>query len=111
MSFGQRLKHLRKQRSWTQEETADRLEVTRDRLAKYETDVNQVDNELLVKIARIFNVSVDYLLGCENDQAEIGLLISNSEFYLFLKDYMSAPVKQREILQKIWWVLREDTMS
>lgn len=66
MVFGDRLKNLRKGRNWTQSDLGKKLNVTKASISGYENDTRSPDKETLVKIANIFNVSTDYLLGNEN---------------------------------------------
>jgi DNA-binding XRE family transcriptional regulator len=60
-TFGQRLKQLRKDNKLTQAELAARLQVTRDALAKWETDKASPHITTIQKVADFFNVSLDYL--------------------------------------------------
>lgn len=67
MSFGNKLKYLRKKNDLTQAELAKYLEVTRSTVASYETRNKQPDYEKLIEIADCFQVSIDYLLtGSDN---------------------------------------------
>jgi len=66
MNVGKRIKDLRAEKKINQEYLAKELSVTRSTLACYETNVSQVPNELLVKIAKYFDVTTDYLLGLED---------------------------------------------
>lgn len=45
---------------------AEKLRVSEDTIGNYERDKREPDDEMKLKIARIFNVSVDYLLGLIN---------------------------------------------
>jgi transcriptional regulator with XRE-family HTH domain len=60
-TFGQRLKQLRKDKKLTQAELAVRLQVTRDALAKWETDNASPHIDTIRKIASFFNVGLDDL--------------------------------------------------
>jgi len=62
-TFGKRLAEARKIRGMTQQQLADALDVHVTTIAKIETGVRKPSFELLLKIAQILNVSVDYLLG------------------------------------------------
>lgn len=62
-SFGRRLMNLRKAKGYTQEEVAERLNVSPQAVSKWETDNAYPDITLLVKIADLYEVSVDELLG------------------------------------------------
>lgn len=62
-----RLKSLRIQNDLKQTELANKLGVQSSAISKYENGQLEISNELLVKIADIFSVSTDYLLGRTND--------------------------------------------
>ena len=62
-SFSKRLVNLREKRGITQQELADKLEITRQSLSLYEKTERTINIELLAKIADFFNVSTDYLMG------------------------------------------------
>lgn len=64
--FSQRLRELRLKKGLTQKQVADMLHVQRSTYTQYET--GRVPSiETVRKLARVFGVSVDYLLGVEND--------------------------------------------
>ena len=63
----ERLKSLRREKNYKQIEVANVLGVGRTTYAKYETGGIQPPNDILVNIAKIFNVSVDYLLNVSDD--------------------------------------------
>lgn len=63
MSFGDRLRKLRLENNMTQENLSKKLNVSRATVGRYETDERFPDKNLLKKIADIFEVSIDYLLG------------------------------------------------
>ncbi|WP_028563039.1 helix-turn-helix domain-containing protein [Paenibacillus pinihumi] len=64
-SFHLRFKQLREQHQWTQDEIAEKLGVQRSTIAGYESaEKNRIPREeTLLKIADVFQVSLDYLLG------------------------------------------------
>ena len=66
MTFAEKLKHLRKKHRITQERLASIIGVERSSVGKYETGT-MPSMEILSNIAKCFNVSVDYLLGRNND--------------------------------------------
>ena len=61
--FGARLRKLRKESELTQQQLADKLDVTKASISAYETNAKYPSIEVLIKIANTFNVSSDYLLG------------------------------------------------
>lgn len=58
-----RLKELRKGKGLNQQQLAKLLGVTQATLSGWENEKYEMDNISLVKCAKIFNVTVDYLLG------------------------------------------------
>lgn len=62
MNFGERLGTLRRANNYTQEQLADRLEVSRQTVSRWESDLMYPETEKLVKLAQLFGVTVDYLL-------------------------------------------------
>lgn len=63
-----RLKEIRRQFGLSQLELAKRLRVSRSTIAMWETGGSNPDNEALMRISSIFDVSVDYLLGREGQK-------------------------------------------
>ncbi|MGO4498849.1 helix-turn-helix domain-containing protein [Paenibacillus sp. 2RAB27] len=63
MEFSNRLKYLRNQKSMTQEQLGQKINVTKVSISGYENSNRTPDMETLQKIADFFEVSVDYLLG------------------------------------------------
>lgn len=61
--FNEKLKSLRKEKGLSQEEVAEKLAVSRQTISKYELGDATPDLKKLSEIAKLFNVSYDYLLG------------------------------------------------
>lgn len=61
--IGLKIKHFRKLNSLTQQELANKLIVSRERLAKWETNETSPDIESLIKISDLFDVTIDNLVG------------------------------------------------
>jgi len=66
MSLGSRLKKERELRNWSQKYVADKIGITNAVLSNYERDYRDPDTETLRKLAELYEVSVDYLLGRTN---------------------------------------------
>ncbi len=64
--LGDRLKKLRKDKKITQKELAKILNIQNTTLSQYENGVNEPNDEMKVKIADYFGVTIDYLLGRSN---------------------------------------------
>lgn len=57
-----RIRNLREDNDWTQQQIADMLFINRRTYAAYENGINSMTPETLGKIADIYGTSVDYLL-------------------------------------------------
>jgi transcriptional regulator with XRE-family HTH domain len=65
IEFGIKLKSLRNSQKLTQQQLADRLGVAKSVVSYYESGDRYPSYDILVKIARIFHVTTDYLLDIE----------------------------------------------
>ena len=63
LSFGEKLRDLRESNKLTQREIAAKLGIKQPSYIRYENGKSEPTLECLVKIADLFDVSVDYLLG------------------------------------------------
>ena len=62
-SVGERIKELRNARKMTKNEFAERINVTKSTVSAYENGARLPSYDVLIKIARLFKVSTDNLLG------------------------------------------------
>ena len=67
-TFGQRLARLRKEKGLTQEEVASKIVISPQAVSKWENGNSEPDLNTLNQLADIFDVSVDELLGRENNK-------------------------------------------
>lgn len=65
VDFGKKLKNLRMQAGLTQKQLADQIGVTKSVISFYELQERIPSPETLIKLASVFHVSADYLLGTE----------------------------------------------
>lgn len=65
VDFGQRLKTLRIHANISQKVLAERLGISKSSVSSYESGFRLPSYHILMRIARIFNVSTDYLLGMD----------------------------------------------
>ena len=63
LSLGKKIRELRKEKDVSQTTLGKHLGVGKTTISNYETGYSTPDNEVLIKLAKYFNVSVDYLLG------------------------------------------------
>jgi transcriptional regulator with XRE-family HTH domain len=76
-TLGTRLIELRKKKGWTQDQLAVKLSISSQAISKWENDTSMPDIGLLVKIAELYNVTTDYLLG--NKHVSEVSMVSNSK--------------------------------
>lgn len=62
MTLGTKLQNLRKQAAMSQEALAAQLGVSRQAVSRWELDISLPETENIIKLAKIYNVSFDYLL-------------------------------------------------
>ena len=66
VNMGEKLKSLRIEKKLTQKQVADRIGLAISAVSSYESGTRYPSYDVLVKLARIFHVSTDYLLGITN---------------------------------------------
>lgn len=81
MTFGEKIQKLRKEAGMSQEELSYQLGVSRQAISKWERDNGYPEIEKIVRMSKIFHVSLDYLLNEEGTQspesaAEQGIYVS-----------------------------------
>ncbi len=90
MEFNNKLYSLRKQKGFSQEELANRLNVSRQTISKWEVGESTPDMEKLVAISDLFEVSLDELVldktPEEPEKAEPSEQIVRSELYSDIKE-------------------------
>ncbi len=61
--IGSRIRRYRKENGLTQEQLADKINVTKNRVSNWEQGINRPDADILADICRALNVSPSNLLG------------------------------------------------
>ena len=88
MNIGERIYSLRKESDMSQGDLADKLNVSRQSVSKWENDNSTPDIEKLVLIAEIFGITVDELVKDETiENAEKPLSFNKSETNLQTSKY------------------------
>jgi len=63
-----RIRDLREDKELSQTQVAKYLEMSQTGYSKYETGENDLPTNILIKLARFYNTSIDYLLGETNEK-------------------------------------------
>ena len=61
--FGNILRSLRKKHGYSQDDVSDKIKVKRSTYANYERETREPNISVLIELADVYGVSVDYLLG------------------------------------------------
>ncbi len=98
MKFGERFSELRRDKGLKQKDVAMLLNIAVSTVSNYETDTHEPDLENLCKLADLFGVSTDYLLGRTNIKTDI-----NS-----LNEPVSASMTRADIIEMMEQFSKED---
>lgn len=89
MEFNNKLYELRKQKGLSQEELANRLNVSRQTVSKWEVGESSPDMEKLVAISELFDISLDELvLDKAVKKEEASEQVVKSELYSDIKEHV-----------------------
>lgn len=67
-----RIKQVRESKHLSQTDLANMLGVSQQSISKYENGTREAGYDILIKMSEIFNVSINYLLGCTNTKNDKG---------------------------------------
>ena len=108
--IGLRLKKLREENNISQEQLANKLNVSASSIGMYETDKREPSDEIKTKIAKFFGVSIDYLVGKSDiknpEQQEDPLGLAKIGFNM--KDYTPPTETQKEQIKSLIEVIMKD---
>ena len=62
-----RIRDLREDADMTQKELSEKLGMSQTGYSKYETCENDIPTAILIKLKEIYGVSIDYILGVDNN--------------------------------------------
>lgn len=71
MILADKIMKLRKQNGWSQEDLAEKMDVSRQSVSKWESAQSIPDLDKLLKLSQLFGVSTDYLLKDEVEETEL----------------------------------------
>lgn len=111
MEFSERLKNLRKQAHLTQVDVAEKLGISQPAYASWERGVKKPTQENLVKIAKLFNASIDTLVLNDKtdgiDLSEVELLfrttsdgMSNEEKKVFKQELIEFMKERKKLFDE-----------
>lgn len=90
VDIGKRLLKLRKENGLTQQQVADRVWVSKAMISSYELGSRAPSYDVLIKLAKLFGVSTDYLLGVEETTSGENMI-----------DISKLSLSQKKLIQKL----------
>ena len=107
IEFGKRLRELRKRRGLSAEQLGDKIGVARTTVFGYEQGQRIPDMITIKKIAELFNVTVDYLVGTQlkPPSHNVREVLSRSDL-----TWDGIPLTEEELKQTrdfLSWIIRE----
>lgn len=99
MDFPTRLRKMRRERNYTQEQLGRLVSVTKVSISCYENGSRTPEMETLQRLADALDVSVDYLLGRTDEQEE-------AQVCQWVDEILRAPKEYRDELRKIWDIIK-----
>lgn len=104
MPFPEILKELREKKGITQQQLADTLNLSKNAISHYEKGINMPNLDTVQKIADIFDISVDYLLGRTTVQFNFSVLknvfAKGNTIDDFLQQILSLDIQHRTDVMK-----------
>lgn len=94
-----RIKILREEFRYTQQDLADRLESSKSVIGLYESETRKPSMEILIKLSEIFNCSIDYILcktDIRNPGQQIDDILNEAMIGMSKKDYEKLTETQKK---------------
>lgn len=103
MTIVERIKKLCESRKITIAELERRTDLKNSTIYRWDTNKPSIDK--IQKVADYFDVSIDYLLG-RNDEAEFQAFINDPELYVWYKE---LPSREEELqdLRELWELMKK----
>ena len=110
MDFTERLKTLRKQANLTQKEMAEKMGISQPAYGDWERGVKKPSHENLIKIAKFYGVTTDYLLEGKKDDVDSSTVdaifrmasdgLTEDEKSLFRKDIIDYINERKKLFEE-----------
>lgn len=98
--FSTRLRELRLNKGLRQEQVAKLIGVNKSAISTYKNDTRQPSFEILVRLANLYRVTTDYLLGQTNTRS-VDLSGLTEQEAALIREIVEAMSKQNEIINNM----------
>ena len=113
MTTGEKISALRKKEGLTQEQLAEILNVSRQSVSRWEMDIAFPETEKLIKLGRILNCSIDFLLNNNLQEQELKQNPKALECYDFIHEcgyfFLATSVQDIPKLRPMGFIYGDDT--
>lgn len=89
MKLAEKLFELRKEKGWSQEKLAEKINVSRQSISKWESGQVLPEIEKIIELSKIFQVTTDYLLLDENSEKASTVVILEEDKDKYYKEVKS----------------------
>jgi transcriptional regulator with XRE-family HTH domain len=97
--FPQKLKNLRQSKGWSQGKLGQKIGIDGNRISRYERGALWPSLDLMVGLAKVFDVSMDYLVRSDKDMAISTL--RNQELVRRIEQLDNIPEADQEALVRV----------
>lgn len=114
MTTGEKIALLRKQKSMTQEELAEILNVSRQSVSRWEMDVAFPETDKLIRLSKLFECSIDFLLNNDvQEDSNVPGTVSAGDCYKFIREcgyfFLATSVDNKPNLRPLGMIYATDT--
>lgn len=104
--IGKRIEELRKGKGWTQAQLAEKADITRTQISRYEHDKQDPDFSTVVRLAKALEVSVNSILS--GPEADKVVTEEDIRFALSGGGEIITPAQYQEILNFAHYIQERD---
>ena len=101
MSFGERVKKLRRDRNWTQGELGQKAQINGHNVSRYENGHLQPTKRTVEKFAQALGVSPEELLFAAGPTEEPSLALEDAELLHLFREVAGLPESDRAAIKRI----------
>ena len=119
--LGNKLKQLRISKNKTQQQVADYLGITRAAYSHFENNRNDPDKETLVKLAILFDVTTDFLLGrnhtlewaSKDEVIELDKILKSNPGMTYGSEIMTDEDREQinDLIASYFWVKQKEARN
>jgi transcriptional regulator with XRE-family HTH domain len=96
-----RIRDLREDADMTQKQVAEKLFLQLTQYRRYECGESELPMNIAINIARIYNVSLDYIVGLTNEKRGLTLSALTDDETLLIKSFQRlSPKEQGRLLER-----------